>query len=534
MKKLSSRKRKWIERTVSNDRSYKAVLYNRCFILLISATLQLLVFSTLIWAIAYRSVIGIAVQVLAWVLSLIFAVHLLNKEGNPSMRISWIILILITPLFGVPMYLFNGRGRPARKLKKAIQAEKERIENALGTQFSQADARGGVVCADRNDALGNLIQRYGLYPTYAEGEVKYYPCGEKMFADMLEALQKAKRYILLEYFVIAHGKMWNEILKILLEKAMQGVQVRIVYDDFGCIVTLPRDYERYLEGLHENIKCVTFNRVMPLLSARVNHRDHRKILVVDGVVAFTGGINLADEYINEKKRFGHWKDAGVRITGTAVRSFVKMFFYLYNAVANVREDILAYMPEDSEVLPSGTLRVQPYDDSPLDNLPIAEMVYEDIIDCAKDYVWICTPYLVLDDKMRDTLCRAGMRGVDVRIVTPAVPDKKTTYRLTRANYAILLESGVKIYEYTPGFIHAKTVIADDKRAVVGTVNFDYRSFYHHFENAVYFSGCDAVYDLKKDCEETFAVSRQRTKENYKRSAIGRGVDSVLRAFETLF
>jgi cardiolipin synthase len=180
------------------------------------------------------------------------------------------------------------------------------------------------------------------------------------------------------------------------------------------------------------------------------------------------------------------------------------------------------------------LRIQPYDDSPLDNLPIAETVYLDIIDCAKDYVWIFTPYLVLDDKMRETLCKASMRGVHVRIVTPGIPDKKTAYRLTRSNYEVLLSAGVKIYEYSPGFIHAKSILADDTRAVVGTVNFDYRSFYHHFENAVYFSGCDAVLDLKRDCEETFAVSKQRTKENYKRSAIGKLFDGILRAFETLF
>jgi cardiolipin synthase len=365
--------------------------------------------------------------------------------------------------------------------------------------------------------------------------VTYYKAGEEMFPHMLEELKKAEKFILVEYFIIAGGKMWSEILQILIEKAMAGVQVRIIYDDFGCMMTLPPKYDRYLETLHPNIKCMAFNNIIPVFSVRMNNRDHRKIMVVDGKVAFTGGINLADEYIAEKQRFGYWKDTGVKVTGNAVGSFTLMFFHIWNAFRKDEESLHKYllplqdMPRENAT----SFRLQPYDDSPLDRISIGASVYMDIISRAKDYVYIFTPYLILDDAMRGALCQAAMRGVDVRIVTPGIPDKKTVFRLTRANYGILLKAGVRIYEYTPGFIHAKSMVCDDECAVVGTINLDYRSLYLHFENAVYFAGCDAVLDVKRDCEEVFAVSKERTKENLKSGIVGRMVDAVLRLFETL-
>ena len=327
--------------------------------------------------------------------------------------------------------------------------------------------------------------------------------------------------------------MWTELLRILIEKAMQGVKVRIIYDDFGCMMTLPPKYDRYLESLHENIKCMTFNKVVPLFAVRMNNRDHRKILVIDGKVAFTGGVNLADEYIAEKVRFGYWKDSGVKITGDSIRSFTKTFFCTWNAFRKDKEQINAYLLPPNGGKNQENLRILPYEDSPLDNISAGETVYADIINRAARYVWIFTPYLVLDDSMRTALCRAALRGVDVRIVTPAIPDKKTVFRLTRANYGILMKAGVRIYEYTPGFIHAKNMLCDDECAVVGTINLDYRSLFHHFENAVYFCGSQAIFDIKRDCEETFAVSRERTLENTKRGVFGRVIDSVLRFFETL-
>ena len=283
---------------------------------------------------------------------------------------------------------------------------------------------------------------------------------------------------------------------------------------------------------------MTFNNVVPLFAVRMNNRDHRKIMVIDGKAAFTGGINLADEYIGEEERFGYWKDCGVKITGGAVNSFVQMFFYIWNAFRKEREELKNYcvipQKEGGMYEDKADFCVQPYDDSPFDDISAGEAVYVDIINRASKYVYIFTPYLVLDDSLRFALCSAAARGVDVRIVTPGTPDKKITFRLTRANYKILIGAGVKIYEYTPGFIHSKCMVSDDECAVVGTINLDYRSLYHHFENAVYFAGCEAVMAVKRDAEETFALSKECSAQYPKRSVFGRMIDALLRVFETLF
>ncbi|MBR2646529.1 MAG: cardiolipin synthase [Clostridia bacterium] len=532
MKKLSERKKKWIERTVANDRSYKVFLYNRFVVFLLSALLQLVVYIVFSFSLVYDSKWAMIAQIIVLVLEIVFVLYIISRHERPSTRLNWIILIMLVPFFGVPMYFFNGEGRPARKINAKIQRAKKENDEKIREKFGKEEL---PLSSERKDAVCSYLQRYAEYPVYTDGDVEYYKSGEEMFPQMLLELKKAEKFILVEYFIIAHGKMWNSILKILVEKAMQGVQVRIIYDDFGCMMTLPPKYERYLESLHENIKCMTFNNVVPLFAVRMNNRDHRKILVVDGKVAFTGGINLADEYIAEKVRFGYWKDTGIKITGNAVRSFTEMFFYMWNAFRTDKEDVNAYllpllpMPTAQET----SLRIQPYDDSPLDKVSVGETVYLDMITRASKYVYVFTPYLILNDFLRAALCQAAMRGVDVRIVTPGIPDKKVTFRLTRANYQMLLKAGVKIYEYTPGFIHAKSMVCDDESAVVGTINLDYRSLYLHFENAVYFSDCKAVADLKRDCEETFAVSKLCTLENTKQGIFGRLVDSVLRVFETL-
>ena len=532
MKKLSERKKRWIERTVANDRSYKSFLYSRFFVFLISALVQLVGYALLIFLFVYASEWAIGLQIAVFVLEILFILYIINDKTRPSTEMGWIVLIMLVPAFGVGMYLFNGHGRPTRKmLEKMTRAQ---AENAVGVQEIYGE-RSLPAPNNRSDALTRYVAEHGGYPVFYDGAITYYPSGEAAFPEMLNALKSAEKFVFLEYFIIAHGKMWDEIRKILLEKAAQGVKIRIIYDDFGCMVTLPPDYERYLESLDENIKCMTFNDVVPFFTARINNRDHRKMLVVDGKVAFTGGINLADEYIAEKRRFGYWKDTVVKVTGDAVASFTQMFLNIWNAFRPDKEDIKTYLlpPSGKSTAQSTALRIQPYDDSPLDKRNLAETVYTDIINRASKYVWFFTPYLILDDHMRTALCTAAERGVDVRIVTPAVPDKKLTYRVTRANYGILMRAGVKIYEYTAGFIHAKSVVADDDCAVVGTINLDYRSLYHHFENAVYFAGCQAVADVKRDCEETFAVSKLCTKESVKNGLLGRLFDSVLRVFETL-
>lgn len=535
-KKLSKRKKRWIERTVANDRSYKLYLYNRFFLFLALVLAQLVGYIVAWYLFVNQTSAGLIVQLVVSVLSWITVLYLINKNERPSTKLNWILLILIAPVFGVPAYLLYGEGRPTfvmrRKLEKSVQ------ENGV-TMQKLCGAPQEIQIQNRKDAVKQYLQTIARYPAFSQGGAKYYPSGEAMFPDMLQAISQAKKYILVEYFIIAHGKMWNEILKRLVEKAELGVQVRIIYDDFGCMMTLPPKYDKYLESLHENIRCMTFNNVVPVFAVRMNNRDHRKILVVDGETAFTGGINLADEYIGEVRRFGYWKDTGVRITGKPVLSFVRMFFDMWNAFRTDKEDLSSYLsacqqdkPNEKEKAADGAV-IQPYDDSPFDDVSVGETVYLDIINSATKYLYIFTPYLLLDELMRTALCLAALRGVDVRIVTPGIPDKKTVYRLTRANYSVLMKAGVKIYEYTPGFIHAKSILCDDECAVVGTINFDYRSLYYHFENAVYLKNSEAITDLKRDCEETFAVSTLCTKENTKRSVFGRLWDALLRVFETL-
>ncbi|MBQ7912566.1 MAG: cardiolipin synthase [Clostridia bacterium] len=529
-KKLSERKKRKIERTVANDRSYKVILYNRFILFLLLVLLQTTVQIGIWISVVYKSPVGSILQLLLWVLSLIFVLHIINKNERPSLKINWIIILLIAPVLGVPFYLLHGEARPTKKMRKKIARAKAEVCQSVTEFYGEREIAAPQT---RDEGVSYFLEKYAGYPLFHDGEVEYYESGEGAFPHMLTALKGAEKFILLEYFIIKHGKMWQKILQILLEKAEQGVQIRIIYDDFGCMMSLPPKYERYLEGLHKNIRCMKFNDVVPVFALRMNNRDHRKILVVDGKIAFTGGINLADEYINEERRFGYWKDSAVKITGSAVNSFTQMFFYLWNAFRKDKEDVKNYLLPLKSGKCGGQVCVQPYDDSPLDNIRVGETVYMDAIQRAQKSLYIFTPYLILDDEMRTALCQASLRGVDVRIVTPSVPDKKLVFRMTRANYGILMKAGVKIYEYAPGFIHAKSVLCDEKIAVVGTVNFDYRSLYFHFENAVCFSGCQAVEDLKRDCEATFAVSTRCTPENTKRNVFGRLIDAVFRVFETL-
>ncbi len=536
MKRISERKKRWIERTVANDRSYKRFLYNRFYLFALLVLFQLVAFGFFIYLVVNETRWGFIAQIVVGILAGICVLYILNKNDRPSSKLNWIMIILIFPIFGVPLYLLCGEGHPTwrmnRKLKKAKRENDERLQELYGKWEERTPE-------SRAEGIQRYLFRFAGYPAYTGGKIDYYKCGEEMFPAMKEALESAKEYVLLEYFIIDHGVMWGEILEILLRKAAEGVKIRVIYDDFGCMTTLPPKYDRYLESLHENIRVLTFNEVVPMFAVRMNNRDHRKMTVVDGEVAFTGGINLADEYIAQKRRFGYWKDTGVRITGGGVQSFVRTFFGTWNAFYREKEDIGEYVKRAVNadmVCPSakkGEPIIQPYDDSPLDNRSVGERVYVDMINRATRYVYIFTPYLLPDDTIRSALVRAGERGVDVRIVTPGIPDKKTIYRLTRANYGILLDAGVKIYEYTPGFMHAKSLVVDDESAVVGTINFDYRSLYLHFENAVYFTDRQAVQRVKQDCEEVFAVSKERTKENAKRSVVGKLVDSVLRVFETL-
>ena len=359
-------------------------------------------------------------------------------------------------------------------------------------------------------------------PVEDAGKTKFCKhCGAKIPPDavictacgrQVEELKKAKKYIFMEYFIIQEGKMWNTILDILKEKAAQGVDVRVIYDDMGCIMTLPNGYNKKLESY--GIKCSVFNPFVPILSSKFNTRDHRKICVIDGNVGFTGGINLADEYINAYEKHGHWKDTSVMLKGEGVFALTAMFLSMWDYCSGWEEDFDLFRPESMPRLP-GSGWVQPYTDTPLDHEKVGQAVYLNMISRARDYIYITTPYLIVDVATNTALCNAAKAGVDVRIITPHIPDKRSVFEVTKAHYPPLLEAGVKIYEYTPGFIHAKNFVVDGRYATVGTVNLDYRSLFLHFEDGVWLCDAPCIADIKADFEKTLeqceAISLRRAR-----------------------
>lgn len=355
------------------------------------------------------------------------------------------------------------------------------------------------------------INDWAGFPLYHNTSTKYYSCGEEMFPDMLADLEKAEHFIFLEYFIVDQGVMFDRIVEVLEQKSKEGVDVRLIYDDIGCINTLPPKYYKVLQA--KGIKCAAFNPFRPIMSVVMNNRDHRKIFVVDGKVGFTGGINLADEYINVASRFGYWKDTGIRLAGEAVWSMTVMFLEMWNYINHSSEDYKQFMPQVYQKEPfEGDGFVQPYGDTPLDHETVGENIYLNIINHAERYVYIFTPYLIIDNEMLVSLCNAAKRGVDVRIVTPGIPDKKMIFLLTQSHYEPLLKCGVKIYQYTPGFIHAKSFLCDDKIGTVGSINLDYRSLFLHFECGVFMYKTKALMQLKEDCMDTFAASEEMTLE----------------------
>ena len=383
--------------------------------------------------------------------------------------------------------------------------------------------------------LAYYMNRYGGYPIWENTSAQYFPLGDDMYPVLLEELRKAERYIFMEYFIVEKGEMWDSILEILKEKAAAGVEVRFMYDGMCSLTLMPYGYPKQLEkyGIH----CKMFSPVRPVLSSYQNNRDHRKICVIDGWTGFTGGINLADEYINQRKRFGHWKDTAVMLKGEGVWNMTAMFLYMWGIVTRTDTslDFGNYVPHrwHPNEFP-GNGYVQPFCDSPLDDEIVGENVYLNIINRAKNYVYICTPYLIIDNEMMTALCLAAKSGVDVRIMTPGIPDKKMVFLLTQSYYKQLLEAGVKIYEYQPGFLHAKSFVCDDKVGVVGTINLDYRSLYLHFEDGVWMYKNDVILDIRDDFTETLEYCDPIDLAFcQKRNIVVRAIQNVLRVFAPL-
>ena len=428
-------------------------------------------------------------------------IHVISTPDDPTLKLSWAFVIAAVPLLGSVLYFFFrfdlGYRLTRRLLDKSIRASEPSLPDRepLMAQIRQEDR-----------ALYNLahyLHTHGNYPIYPYTDVTYFPLGEDMFTEMIIQLEHAEKFIFLEFFLVSDGYMWGSILEVLQRKARQGVEVRFLYDGMNAFVNLPYNYPKQLEKL--GIRCKMFAPVRPFVSTHYNNRDHRKILVIDGCTAFTGGVNLEDRYINLESPYGHWKDTGIMLKGDAVQSFTLMFLQMWNH--NEREQIFdPYLLPEAARMSDGY--VIPYGDSPMDDERVGETVYLDMINRAEDYLYIMTPYLIPDNNILSALKYAAKRGVDVQLILPGIPDKKAVYALTRSHYRELLEAGVKIYEYTPGFVHAKVALSDDLHAVVGTINLDYRSLYHHFECAAYLYRVPALKDIREDFQSTLAQCRR--------------------------
>ena len=428
-------------------------------------------------------------------------VYLLNQDMDNSVRITWLVVTALAPVLGVPLFWYTKADIGHRVLRKRLME----LEGQTRAQLPQ-DERA-VRRLEAEDPGAASLTRYlrgrgGGFPVYQNTAVTYFPGGEAKFEELLRQLETAKKYIFLEYFIIEEGLMWGRVLEVLARKAAQGVDVRVMYDGTCEFSTLPRDYPKRLEAL--GIRCKVFSPVTPFVSTHYNYRDHRKILVIDGRVGFTGGVNLADEYINHVKKYGRWKDAAVMLEGEGVRSMTALFLQMWGILQQPEFEQFLTDPIPAE---RAAGFVVPYGDCPLDGERVGEMVYIDMINRARKYVHIITPYLILDGELETALRFAAERGVDVHLILPGVPDKQFAYSLAKTHYKALLSSGVKISEWTPGFTHAKVVVADGREAVVGTINLDYRSLYHHFENAVWMYGTDCIRSTESDFQSTLAQCR---------------------------
>lgn len=483
----------------------KKLIFSRVFVVGVLILMQLLMILSMTIEFTKYFIVYYAVM---FVLAFVFVLKIINTNQNMAYKLAWIVVVFTFPAFGVALYMiFSGNRLSNRSIKK--MRFMEGISSAVLGKGENVVAE--LAEDDKNaEKQAKYIRNVAKYPPYRNGRLDYFKTGEEAFVVMLEELEKAEKYIFIEYFIISEGEMWNRIHDILKKKVRDGVDVRVIYDDIGCIMTLKRDFAAQLEA--EGIKCRVFHRFVPVLSSRQNNRDHRKICVIDGKVAFTGGINIADEYINTIVKYGYWKDNAIMTDGEAAWSFTVMFLsmweYLCHTPPSEAGNYDKFKPDNLSAVLENDGFIQPYSDDPLDFNPVGENVYLGMISAAHDYIWITTPYLIIDEQMEQTLITAVKSGVDVRIVTPGIPDKKIVNETTKSYYPNLIRNGVKIYEYQPGFIHAKTFLCDDKYATVGSINLDYRSLYLHFECGVWMYKTSCIKDIKDDFIGIFAESKE--------------------------
>ena len=440
---------------------------------------------------------------LVFFISVATVIAIVNRSMSPESKVTWLIVTFV-PVFGPLLYIMFGERRLSKKELKQLRELRsitlqEKHEDSLHQNLQETDKSAyGIINA--------LLHMDSNAEVYEHTDSQFFANGEEMWQQMLEDLKRAKKFIFLEYYIVEEGLMWDSMLEILEEKAAQGVEVKMLYDDIGCMVTLPGDYTVHLRS--KGIDAHKFNKVIPRMTVAYNNRDHRKILVIDGQISYTGGINLADEYINRIERFGHWKDSGIRIDGPATQAFTRLFLMNWYINRGEISDFDQYHLENQTRFGSGLCIPYGSGPKPIYKTKVGKIVYQNLINQAEDFVYITTPYLIIDYDLTEDIKNAAMRGVDVRIVTPHIPDKKLIQLVTRGAYPDLLSAGVRIFEYTPGFIHSKQIIVDDRFAAVGTINLDYRSLVHHYENAVLLYKTESIADIRKDFEGIFEQSQE--------------------------
>ena len=473
----------------------------------------------------YSSYVNLGLQLL----SMIAVMSIYSQHRSSASKIMWIVLVLLLPVLGVCLYLLVGQPWATYSIRRRF----ENIDQSLSGRLPQDEQLLARIREGDPAFFGqvNYIHKWAGYPVYENTRVEFHPLGDTAFLRLKEELKKAEKFIFMEYHAIELSRCFMEIEEILAERAAKGVEVRLFYDDVGSFSFIGPQFVQRMQD--KGIRCRVFNPLVPVVHSFMNNRDHRKITVIDGKVGFTGGYNLADEYFNVKHPYGHWKDTGILIRGDAVRSLTVMFLEMWNAEKKQDDDYGPYTNVESERIESDGW-VQPYADSPLDSERTGENVYLNVLKNARRYAWITTPYLILDDEMIQELTLAAKRGVDVRIITPGIPDKRVVFQLTRSYYAALARNGVRIFEYAPGFMHAKQMLVDDETAVVGTINLDFRSLYLHFENAVLLHRCSAAKDIRADFKAVFPLCREMTeKYRSKRMMRMRIGQAVLRLFAPL-
>ena len=505
---------------------YVQSAFSRKITVIILLVLQIAAFAFLYFYTASGFATLYAVQT---ILAGVIALFIVNSDDHPSYKIAWLVPLVVLPGFMSLTYIYLHTQINRVIFKKRIDNVNRHTNRYLKQEETILSEFDGI---DRYSArLSKYIDEYAGYPLYENTDTEYFKVGEEMFARLIAELQKAKNYIFMEFFIIDQGEMWRRILEILLIKAQSGVEVRLIYDGMGSASILPGGYDRFLND--NGIKCKVFNRFKPFLTSEQNNRDHRKIAVIDGNTAFTGGINLADEYINKKERFGHWKDSGVMLKGDAVWSFAMMFFQMWELDEPKYEDYNRYRPHKIYRAGDDCGFVQPYGDCPNDTEAVGKTVYLDMIAKAKDYVYITAPYFVIDNELVTALAFAAKSGVDVKIIVPGIYDKWYVHQMSMCYYRELLPCGVKFYSYTPGFIHAKNFVSDDKKAVVGTINTDFRSLYLHFEDGVFMYDSPAVNAVKDDFLKTLESCKELTLNDVNKNIFSRLLGSVIKAFGPL-